>query len=304
MSEILTSILSASIPLATPVLFASLGEIYNERAGVLNLGIEGIMALAAFIALWVTYSTGSYLTGLFAAVLVGGLAALTHSFACVDIGINQLISGLLLFTLTDGIANFGYRRVSGLVTPTIDPLESVNIPGLSQIPIIGPFLFHHNALVYLAFLLAIVMGLVLYKTTWGLKVRGVGENPGACDAAGINVNRVRRLCVVLGGAMAGLGGASMSLGYLGIYQSGIVAGRGWIAIVVVIFSHWSPYRAILGSWMFGLGYSVASTLIGAGAGIPYYFLLMVPYILALLVILVVRKGTRPPSALTVPFKRK
>ncbi len=304
MFELLTSILSASVALSTPILFSSLGEIYDERAGVLNMGIEGIMALSAFVSLWVTFTTGSFALGLLAGVIAGALMALLHGFATVSIGVNQLISGLILFTLASAIADFSYRRVIANVTPLVHPLEAIDIPGLSEIPIIGPFLFKQNLLTYFAFILALIMGLVLYKTTWGLKVRSVGENPQAADAAGVDVNRIRHLCVTLGGLMAGLGGASMTIGYLGIYQGGIVAGRGWIAIVVVIFARWSPYRAILGSWVFGLGYSIASNFIGAGVGVPYYFLLMLPYIVALVLILIFHHGTRPPSALTVPFKRR
>jgi simple sugar transport system permease protein len=153
-------------------------------------------------------------------------------------------------------------------------------------------------------LFAIVFGFVLYKTTWGLKIRGVGENPEACDAAGINVNRIRYLCVILSGVMAGFGGAFLSLGYLGLYGSGIASGRGWIAIIVVIFSCWSPYRAILGSLIFGAGYSIAANLIGIGIGVSGYLLQMLPYIVALIVISLMFKRTKGPSALTVPYRRK
>jgi len=304
MIEILTAILSGSVVLATPILFSALGEIYDERAGVLNLGIEATMSLTAFVSLWISYSSGSYLVGTLAAILVGGLVALIHSFACVTIGINQLISGLLILTLADGIANFSYRNLSASTTLIIEPLKAINIPVLSQIPVLGPILFQHNIFVYLAFLFAIILGYILYKTTWGLKIRGVGENPEACDAAGMNVNRIRHLCVILSGVMAGLGGASLTLGYIGLYDRGIAAGRGWIAIIVVIFSRWSPYRAILGSLIFGIGYSVASNLIGIGAGTSYHFLLMLPYIIAIIVISFTFKRTKGPSALTVPYKRK
>lgn len=304
MIDIITAILSSGIVLATPILFSALGEIYDERAGVLNLGIEAIMSLAAFTALWVSYSSGSYLIGTLAAILVGGLVAVVHSFACVTIGINQLISGLLILTLADGIANFSYSKISASVVPLIRPLRPISIPGLSQIPVLGPILFQHNVFVYIAFLSAVLFGFVLYRTTWGLKIRGVGENPEACDAAGINVNMVRHLCVVLSGVMAGLGGASLTLGYIGLYGRGMAAGRGWVSIIVVIFSRWSPYRAILGSLLFGIGYSTAANLIGVGTGISYHFLLMLPYILALIVISFALKRTRGPSALTVPYRRK
>jgi len=304
MLDIITSILSAAVILSTPILFSALGEAFDEKAGVLNMGIEGIMALAAFISLWVTFTTGSYLLGLLAAILVGSVMGAIHSFACVTVGINQLIAGLMIYSLADGISNFSYRMVSNVKLPTVTPLARLDFGLLSQIPVLGQILFQQNALVYLSFFLAIAMGYILYRTSWGLKIRAAGENPDACDAAGIDVNRVRHVCAILGGTMAGLGGVSMSLGYLGIYQSGIVAGRGWIAIVVVILARWSPFRAIMGSFVFGLGYSIAATLMGAGVAVPYYLLLMLPYVLAVVVILFFHKGTKSPSALTIPFRRR
>lgn len=305
MIEILTLILSVGVTLATPILFSALGEIYDQRAGVLNLGLEAIMSLSAFVALWVCSFTGSPLMGTLAAILVGGLMALIHGFACITIGINQIISGLLLVTLADGIANFSYVtviRLSGV--PRASVIKPIRIPGLSQIPVLGRVLFQQNIFVYLAFLFAIIFGFILYKTTWGLKIRAVGENPEACDAAGINVNRIRYLCVILSGVMAGFGGAFLSLGYLGLFGSGMAQGRGWIAIIVVILSRWSPYRAILGSLIFGMGYSIAASLIGLAIGVSSYLLQMVPYVTALIAISLMFKRTRGPSALTVPYRRK
>lgn len=297
-----------------PILYAAVGEVYTERAGVLNMGIEGVMTLAAFVSLWTTFLTGSYLLGALAAVSSGVVLGLLHSFACVKIGVNQLIVGLLVYTIGGGIADFAYRYVTSFTIPLVKPLPAVSIPVvgayLANITYVGPIIFQQNILVYLSFGFAIAMGLLLNRTTWGLKIKSVGENPEAADAAGINVNLTRHLCVMLGAALAGLGGAAITLGYLGLYNTGdsIVAGRGWIAIVVVIFARWSPYRAILGSWIFGLGYAVSATLIGSGGGFSVltsnpYFLLMLPYIFALVVILIFHRGTKPPSSLTVPYKR-
>ena len=315
---VLPAILAGGVVLSATILFASLGEVYDERAGVINLGIEATISLTAFIAVWVTYETGDYVAGTLAALVVGGLIAAIHSFATVTMRVNQLITGLLILTLADGIANFlNSVVIEGMrermikdpikyttAIPTVNPIQAINIPILSNIPILGPILFQHNAFVYLSFILAVVFGLVLYKTTWGLKIRGVGENPEACDAAGINVNLVRHLCVILSGVMAGFAGASITLGYIGLYDRGIAAGRGWIAIIVVIFARWNPYKAIAGSLIFGIGYSVAANLIGAGTDISYYFLLMMPYFVALIVIALLVGKTKGPSALTVPYWRK
>lgn len=309
--DLVVSILAASLPLAMPILYSSIGEIYAERSGVLNMGIEGIMGLSALVSLWVTFTTGSYLEGLLAAMAAGAAMGALHSFATVRIGINQLIAGLLIYTLAGGIADFAYRIITETSFPIISPLPSVQVPFLSDVPVFGPILFSQNIMVYASFAVAIVLGLVMYRTTWGLKIRAVGENPEASDAAGVNVNLVRHLCVILGGVLAGVAGASLVLGYLGLYNAGdtLVAGRGWIAIVVVIFARWSPYKAIAGSWLFGLGYSVAATFIGSGIFSSLgpgtgYFLLAIPYIFAIIFILVFHRGTKSPSSLTVPYKRK
>jgi ABC-type uncharacterized transport system permease subunit len=309
--DLIVSILAASLPLTMPILYASIGEVYAERSGVLNMGIEGVMGLSALVSLWVTFATGSYALGLFAAVAAGAAMGIVHSFATVKVGINQLIAGLLIYTLSGGIADFAYRVLTSKSFPVISPLPSAHIPVLSDLPVAGPILFSQNIMVYSSFAVAIVLGLILYRTTWGLKIRAVGENPEASDAAGVNVNLVRHLCVILGGALAGVAGASLVLGYLGLYNAGdtLVAGRGWIAIVVVIFARWSPYKAIAGSWLFGLGYSIAATFIGSGIFSSLgpgtgYFLLAIPYVFAIVFILVFHRGTRSPSSLTVPYKRK
>ncbi len=304
MIEIITSIIAGGIVLAVSILFVSIGEVYNERAGVINLGLEAIISLSAFVGLWVTFETGNFFLGTLAAIVMGAGVGLIHSFTCVKMRVNQLIAGLLILSLADGLANFLYKSAIKKTVPFVNPLPSISIPFLSDIPVLGEILFQHNAFVYLAYFLAIVFGLILYKTTWGLKIRAVGENPEACDVAGINVNRIRHLCDIFSGAMAGLAGAFISLGYIGLYDRGIAGGRGWIAIIVVIFSRWSPYRAILGSLIFGIGYSVAATLIGVGSGIPYYFLLIMPYLVALIVIVLFVGTSKAPSALTVPYWRK
>jgi simple sugar transport system permease protein len=275
------------------------------------MGIEGIMSLSAFVSLWVAFSTGSYLFGLFAGIAAAVAMGVLHSFVSVRIGINQLIAGLMMYFLALYLGDFCYVIVTKSSYLHILPISPVHIPILSSLPVVGPILFSQNILVYASFAVAVVAGLVLYRTTWGLKIRAVGENPEASDSAGVNVNLFRHLCVIFGAALAGVGGASLVLGYLGLYATGdtLMAGRGWIAIVVVIFARWSPYKAIAGAWLFGLGYSIAAIFIGSGlfsslgtaAG---YFLLAIPYIFAIIFILVFHRGTKAPSSLTVPYKRK
>ena len=294
-----------------PILYAAVGEVYAEKSGVLNMGIEGVMSLSAFVSLWVTFYTGSYLYGLLAGVAAGAAMGVLHTFVTVRIGVNQLIAGLMIYFLAYSMGDFGYVIVTKTTYLHVRAISPLHIPYLSSLPAVGPILFSQNLLVYLSFAVALVAGLVMYRTTWGLKIMAVGENPEAADAAGINVNLVRHLCVVLGASLAGLAGASLVLGYLGLYATGdtLVAGRGWIAIVVVIFARWSPYKAIAGAWVFGLGYSIAAEFIGSGLFSSFgtasgYFLLSIPYIFAILFILVFHRGTKAPSSLTVPYKRR
>ncbi len=303
--DLITSILAGGVVLAVSIIFVSIGEAFNERAGVINTGQEAIITLTSFVALWVASLTGNYLLGTLAAIFAGAVVGLLHSFICVKMRVNQLIAGLLILSFCGGLANLLYNIVVERTgVPTISPLPSIHIPFLSDIPIIGEILFQHNIFVYLAYFLAIVLGLILFKTTWGLKIRAVGENPEASDAAGINVNLIRHICDIFSGIMTGLAGASITIGYIGLYDKAIAGGRGWIAIIVVIFSRWNPYRAILGSLIFGIGYSLAANLIGVGSGISYYFLLIVPYLAALVVIVLFVRKTKGPSALTVPYWRK
>ena len=306
--DTVVSVLYASLTLTMPILFASIGEVYAERSGVLNMGIEGVMGLSALVSLWVTITTGSYVYGLGAAIIAGAAMGALHSFITVKVGVNQLIVGLLIYTLAGSIADFIFRTNIYTLARSIPAFSPVYIPVLSDLPAVGKILFSQNIMVYASFAAAIILGLILYRTTWGLEIRAVGENPEASDAAGINVNRVRHLCVLLGGILAGVAGASLVLGYLGVYTTGdtLVAGRGWIAIVVVIFAGWSPYKAIAGSWLFGLGYSIASTngIFSSLGSTTAYFFLAIPYILAIVFILIFHKGTKPPSSLTVPYKRK
>jgi simple sugar transport system permease protein len=306
MTDIITSIIAGGVLLSVTILFVSIGEIYNERAGVINLGLEAIITLAAFVGLWVTFKTGNFFLGTLAAIVAGAGVGLIHSFTCVKMRVNQLIAGLLILSLANGLANFLNFTANQETVPIVTILPNIYIPFLSDIPVLGEILFQHNLFVYLAYFLAIVFGLILYKTSWGLKIRAVGENPEACDAAGINVNLIRHLCDIFSGAMAGLAGAFIALGDLGLFDSSMAGNRGWIAIVVVIFSRWSPFRAILGSMLFGIGFSIAANLIGAGIITSYWIYLInaMPYIVALVVIVLFRGTTKAPSALTVPYWRK
>lgn len=281
---------SASFIMATPILFAAIGEIFVERAGVLNLGIEGMMATGAFVAIWIAVITGSLWLGILAAMVSCILLTTFMAFMAIRLGVDQVISGLLIVMLGEGISLFGYRMSYAKMIAGVKPFEVI--------------LFGQNILVYLALILAIVAGVILFKTTLGLKIRGVGENPRAADSLGIHVNRTRYLCVLFGGAMAGLAGATLTLGIIGQFSEGMVAGRGWIAIITVILSKWNPFLAIGGSLLFGFSYSLGANLMVMGVQIPYHFLLMLPYILAAITISLVFRRAKGPASLLKQYKRE
>jgi len=277
-----------SIRMATPILFTTLGEIYSERSGVLNLGIEGTMLAAAFVSFYAAHQTNSLYLGVLAAMGIGVLFALVHAFACVTLGVSQVLVGLILITLTHGFALFSFSAIFSEIPATI--------------PVFDPVLFQFNFFVYLSIILGIIFGIVLYKSSWGLKIRAVGENPRAADTMGINVNRTRYYCVLLGGAMTGLAGSYLVLGWFGTFTQEMVAGRGWIAIVITIFSRWNPYWAIVGCLFFGFTYALAMRLQFLVA-VPYQFLLMLPYVFAIIAMLFIYKKAKQPGALLIPYKR-
>jgi len=288
----LSDLLATSLTMTTPILFAAIGETFTERSGVLNLGIEGLMATGAFMGLWFTFISGSLWIGVLGAIVACLLLTLIMGVVCIRIGVHQVIGGLLLLMLGDGISRFGFQAVTSAGT-------------YIRIQTFPAIIFGQSILVFLALFLAVVAGLILFKTSAGLKIRAVGENPRASDTVGINVNRVRFICLLFGGAMAGIGGATLTIGILGHFGEGMIAGRGWLAIIVVILSRWNPTIAIGGSFLFGFAYSLAARLIVLGlAQVSYHFLLMLPYLLAIITILFVYRRARPPAGLLIPYRRE
>jgi ABC-type uncharacterized transport system permease subunit len=244
---------SATIRLATPLIFATLGGILNERAGVINIGLEGIMLMAALAGVFGAWFIGSPWLGFACGVLTGALIAGIHGFVSISLGANQIVSGTAINLLGLGLSSFLIRIVFGLkeqqrVVPHFEPAP---LPFLSDIPVIGPVLFHQHALVYVAFLLVPAMWLILYRTRWGLMVTSVGEHPRAAASVGIDPLRVRHVSVLLSGALAGAGGAFLSLGQLHFFQDEMVAGRGFIALAALIFGRWNPIGGLIACLIFG-----------------------------------------------------
>lgn len=305
MIDFLIALVSLTIPAGTALLYGTLGEVYAERSGVLNLGVEGMMIMGAVTGFAVTTATGSAFVGILAAALMGMLMALIHAFASVTLRVNQVVSGLALTMLGLGISGMMGKRFIGL--PLAGRLTPLDIPILSDLPILGPMFFRFNILVYLSILLVPVLWFVLYKTHWGITLRSVGENPAAADAMGINVSRVRYLAVMFGGFLAGMGGAYLSVAYAPAWIEGMTAGAGWIVIALTIFSLWDPRRALLGAYLFG-GVRVLQFFLQP-LGISPNLLNMLPFLLTILVLWLIseqafRRRIGVPAALMQPYSRE
>jgi general nucleoside transport system permease protein len=300
----LISTIARSLAFSTPLLWAALGEIYAERSGVVNLGVEGMMILGALSGFVVAQTTGSPFIGVLAATWIGGLAALVHAFLAVTIRANQYISGLALTIFGLGLAGVLGRPWQG--APLANPFRTVELPLLAEIPIIGPALFQGQyGLTYLGIVMAALLGLLLFHTRLGLTIRSVGESPAAADALGVNVYLTRYLCVIFGGMMAGIGGGYLSLAYRPSWSEGMTAGMGWIALAIAIFAAWRPLRAVLGALLFGACFHLAFRLQ------PYLapeLLRLLPYAATILVLTLTslgRVGRRQgaPEALGSPYVR-
>jgi len=310
----LTSILAITLRAGTSLVYATVGEIYTERAGILNLGVEGMMMMGAVSAFAVAYHTGSLVLALLIAMLVGGLLAAIHAFLSVSLRANQVVSGLTLTLFGTGMASFlgqrlgpGGSRLVGLVGPS---MARIPIPVLSKLPIVGSSLFNQDLITYSIYIFVPLAWWYLYKTRSGLYLRAVGENPQTADAMGINVSLNRYLYTILGGALAGLGGAHLSLSYTKGWTENITGGRGWIAVALVIFATWDPLRAIVGALLFGSINAVQFRMQAAGTTIPAALLNMLPYIATIVVLVAITwwetlsKRVGAPAALGLPYARE
>jgi general nucleoside transport system permease protein len=305
----LFSLLGATLRVATPLIYGTIGELYTERAGVLNLGIEGIMFLGAFVGFAVAASlaaadNAAYLWfGLAAAMGAGVLAALLFAWLSVTLGVNQHVAGLGLTLLCTGLSLFGFRLVFGEseVLPSIDPFGQTTV--LGGIPVVGPLLQQYG-LTYAALLLIPVSWWVLYRTNFGLVLRTVGENPEAADVSGISVFRTRYVAILLGGGLMALGGAFLSLGQLGAFTPGIIAGRGWICIALVIFARWDPVRALWGALLFGGVFALQLRLQTVGMALPFELFLALPYLVTIIALALAGRHAPYPGAYLKPYRRE
>jgi simple sugar transport system permease protein len=300
-------LLAAGIRLATPLLLAALGEIFAERAGILNIGVDGMMLIGALCGFLGSYYSGSPWVGALTAMLGAGLISLIHAYLSISLAADQVVSGIAVNLLSLGLATFLNRGIFGLplLPPKANSFSPVGLPLLSQIPFLGPIFFNHHALVYTAILLVPICYIVLFKTTWGLRITAVGEDPRAAEAVGIDVSRVRYGAVFVGGLLAGLAGATLSLAQLSFFKESIVAGRGYIAIAVVMFGRWNPLGALAAALIFGIADAFQLHLQAVGVtAIPSQLLLSLPYLVTILALLSRIGKTMLPKALAIPYVRE
>ncbi len=310
--EFAVNILALGVPFSVALLIASLGEMFNQRAGVFNLGCEGIMAMGAFLGFLAPFLVGrggpvplfwNY-AGIAMAMAAGALMGLFFGLAVVTFRAPQGIAGIGLQMFGAGVAGTFFRHFVG-GTQSIPGIPAMPIPFLSKIPVLGPVLFSHNPLVYVAFLLAPAAWYVLFKTPWGLRVRASGANPRAADSIGVKVNLVRFQALAVGGALAGLAGAYLSLCQAKMFSDEIVAGRGFIAVALVYFGHWRPMKITGGALLFSLAQALQLAIQGRGINFPYEFAVMLPYVLVIAALAFSRESLLlGPTALGKPFNRE
>lgn len=299
---VLIGIITSAIRLATPYIFASIGEAFSQSSGVVNLGVDGIMLVGAFVAYYITLTTGNLWLAVLGAVIIGLLMGLLMSFISVTMRAEQGISGIGLYMFGLGLSSLLFKVLVGSVQ-TIEGFHDMDIPGLSTIPVIGEIFFRNSLPVYVAFLLIPVAWWFLEKTTWGLMIRAVGQNPAAADSLGVNVNRVRYFSVCFGAIMASLAGASLSTALVNLFQENLTAGLGFIAVALVYFGGWKPVGILIGALLFSTVNAFQLWMQVLGVNIPSDVAVMLPYLLTIVALVAVTSRIRPPAALNKPFDR-
>jgi simple sugar transport system permease protein len=306
--------LVAAIGLGTGLVFATVGEIITERAGNLNLGVQGMMLVGAVAGFWATFNSESLLLGVIVAMIAGAALSVVHAFASVTLRVSQIVSGLALTIFGTGLSSFlGETGENPLVgNPSKATYEPILEGGLADIPVIGPLIFGHDLMVYVSWLTVAAVSYYLFHTRMGLSLRAVGEDPASAESAGVNVSRVRYGHIMAGGALAGVGGAYFSLALVPTWQNEPIGQAGWIAIALVILASWRPWRALFAAYLFGAAQRIGFTMQTLGepwSNIPSSLLAMLPFVLAIIAMLVLASGKRArflgaPAALGLPYFRE
>ncbi|MCY4062656.1 MAG: ABC transporter permease [Chloroflexi bacterium] len=312
LDDILTaSVFASAIRLATPYIFSALGETFAQRSGVLNLGVDGMMLMGAFTGFYAVYLAQqsetmsepvSLLLGVAVALIVGGLMGLAMAFVSVTLKAKQGISGIGVYLFGLGLSELLFQQWVG--TPkSVSGFPRINFPVLTDLPIVGEIFFHHNLLVYVAFALVPISAFVLNSTTFGLMIRAVGQNPEAADAMGVSVARVRFATTTIGGMLAGLAGASLSIALINLFQQNLTAGQGFIAVALVYFGGWRPWTVAAGAMLFSFVNALQLQIKVVGADIPSEFAVMAPYVITIIALVFATKRHEQPTALTKPYER-
>ena len=306
--DMIISFFGSAIVASIPILFAALGEVFTERSGVMNLGLEGTMLMGAVAGYLAVVKTGSLWLGVSFALLAGVLMGLLFGFLVITLKVDQTVCGLAMNLFGTGLSGYIGKAVSGVASS--QTFKPVALPLLSEIPVIGPILFNQDVLVYLVYVVIAVSCFYIYKTKHGLILRSLGENPGAVDALGINVFRLRYLYTAVGAMLAALGGAYLTLVYTPLWADGMTSGKGWIALALVIFATWNPLLVAVGAILFGGINVLALRIQVAGVAIPSQFLNMLPYLCTILVLIVCtgnfggKRRSVAPKALGKPYDRE
>ncbi|NPV85347.1 MAG: ABC transporter permease [Anaerolineae bacterium] len=303
MEIFILGLIAATLRVATPLIFGTLGELFAERSGVLNLGIEGTMFLGAFVGFAVASQSGSLWLGFFAAILAGIISGLLMSLLAVWLGVNQHVSGLGITILWTGFSLFGFRLIFGepKIPPSIDPF--VPISPFKNVPALGT-IFEQHILTYVSLLLIPVVWWIINRTRFGLNIRAVGENPEAADAAGLNVYAIRTLALAIGGGLMAAGGAFLSLAQLGAFTYGIIAGRGWVCIALIIFANWNAIGVLWGALIFGGVSALQLRLQVTGIKLPYEAFLALPYLVTIIALAIAGRNASAPAMLLKPYRRE
>lgn len=287
---------AAALRMATPLVFASIGGLFSERVGIVNIALEGMMLTGAFSGVLATFATGNPWIGVLASILAGGLLGYLHAILSVKFAGNQIISGTGINILALGATAYLCQAVWGSrgASQSVQGLDAISIPVIRDIPFVGEVIGNQTPLVYISILAAVLSYILLFKTPLGLRIRAVGEHPAAADTTGVDVYRTKYLCVVLSGMLAGLGGAFLSLGHLNLFVLGMTGGRGFIALAAMIIGGWTPFGALGASFLFGFADALQIRLQSVGI-LPSQIILTLPYILTIVVVAIFARKRAPPS---------
>lgn len=302
--ELFIGIFTGTIIAATPLIYAALGELVVEKSGVLNLGIEGMMLMGAAVGFYMAYNGYPMPVAVLAAALAGGASSLVFGILALTCQTNQIVAGLALAIFGSGLSAFIGRKFGAVPAEVVD---AIHVPGLSDIPVLGPLLFRYDPLVYFALVMFGAITWFLFRTKPGLVIQAIGESPESAHAIGYHVIRIRYCTTLFGGAMAGVGGAYLSIAYTPLWVENMTAGKGWISVALVVFSTWRPLRVVLGAWLFGGATILQLQAQALGLAVPSEFLSALPYVATIIVLVIISRNRQMvmlhfPASLAQPFR--